>query len=158
MSTSAASAIHTPAARDGASAEWVEPFDRETQRADRELGALAEALASLLARDGDDPPAWTSPPFVRRISAARSIIASVDDPARLATGLEQTSRSRVRPSAAHQTRVRRLAGDAMAIAIVLRWRELRDRCALPGWPEIVRRRSLDPPATDPSHGVGHWFG
>lgn len=157
MSIPTASVVHSPAADDRAAVDWADPSDRDVVGAEHELRALSEALASLLARDGDDPQAWTSPPFVRRVAAARSIIATVDDPVRLATGLKQTSRSR-ETTGARRARVRRLAGDPVAVAIVLRWHEIRVRRAVPGWSELVRRRSLEPPLSDPTPDVGHWFG
>jgi hypothetical protein len=47
-----------------------------------------------------------------------------------------------------ETDARRLAGDAVVIAIAIRWWEVRDRAGLPSWPELVRRRSLAPRRTE----------
>ena len=138
--------------------EWVEPADQAARSVERELQTLAEALGSLLARDGEDPPVWASAAFVRRVAAARSVIASVAEPERLASGLEQTRRWRASGSTRFAMDARRLAGDAVAIAIAIRWMELRERADLPTWPELLRRRSLAPRRIETAPQPGHWFG
>ncbi len=129
-----------------------------TAVAERGLQGLADTLVALLSREGDEPSAWASAAFARRVAAARSLLRSVVSPARLAAGLTPPTPREAADAPGFEVAARRLAGDAVTVAIAIRWLEVRRRAPLPAWPELLRRRSLDSVRTDPVLDVGLWFG
>ncbi len=149
---------HSPARGHAPGADWADPPEEPTSQVERELQRLADTLAALLAREGDDPPVWASAVFARRVAAARSVMARVAEPERLAAGLDRPRRAATTGVTRFQADAQRLAGDAITIAITIRWLEVRQRTSLPSWPEVVRRRSLSPRRTEPAADTGLWFG
>jgi hypothetical protein len=55
---------------------------------------------------------------------------------------------------------RRLACDANAVALAIRWIEIQGDLRLPGWPEILRRRAFRAgnSTTTPTTEDPYWFG
>ena len=125
---------------------------------DDDLRALADALAWLLARDGDDPPLWWSPTFARQVASARSVVATVTSTTRLSAGLERPGPSGTGVRGRFDADARRLARDPVSVALAVRWLELRDGAMLPTWTELLRRRSLSPCAPDRGPEPTPWFG
>jgi hypothetical protein len=123
-----------------------------------DLRHLADALSSLLARDGDDPPLWWSSTFARRVASARSVVSSVTSASRLAAGLDRRQPPATAARGRFDADARRLARDAVSVAIAIRWLEVHQGTTLPAWPELLRRRSLAPRATDPRREASLWFG
>jgi hypothetical protein len=129
-----------------------------TAEGEDDLRHLADALSSLLAREGDDPPLWWSATFARRVASARSVVSSVTSTSRLAAGLERRSWQAAAARNRFDADARRLARDAISVAIAIRWLEVRHGSSLPTWPELLRRRSLAPRSSDPRSEATLWFG
>ena len=132
-------------------AHHAAPADHEGEE---ELQRLSDTLSSLLARDGDDPPLWWSTTFARRVESARSVISTVTSGTRLHAGLDRPARAPAQP----RSDAPRLARDAVAVAIAIRWLEIRHDQALPSWSEVLRRRSLAPRSAERRSEVALWFG
>lgn len=158
MRTPTAPISHSSARGHAPGADRADPPEEPTREIERELQRLADTLIALLAREGDDPPVWASAAFARRVAAARSIVARVAEPQRLAAGLDRPKRATTVGVARFQADARRLAGDAVTIAITIRWLEVRERASLPSWPEVIRCRSLAPRRAEPGADPGLWFG
>jgi len=119
---------------------------------------LASALRSLVARDDEPPPVWRSPAFADGVGAIRTSLAqtharSVIDHAATVL-LDGEGRSGWSFAQAAQ----RLARDPAAVAIAIRWLEVDQRVSLPAWPDVVRRRSLEPDDQPSRADAELWFG
>jgi hypothetical protein len=128
---------------------------RELGRAIERLGTV---LRSLVARDDEPPPVWRSATFARGVEAIRatlSPVASLPELAWSARGLVDAEPGANLPFGivAH-----RLARDPASVALAVRWHEIDGAVRVAAWPDVVRRRSLEPVGRDPVHEAGLWFG
>jgi hypothetical protein len=138
--------------------------ERRDRRADGPLDQrqegerLATALRSLIARDEAPPPLWLSATFARGVDTIRASLAGIET----TSVLVRSARGMLEPVDADGTPfavlARRLARDPAAVALGIRWLEIDLACALPPWPDVVRRRSLDPAAREPAGDAAIWFG
>jgi hypothetical protein len=114
--------------------------------ATEKVEALSDALPFLVARDGDRPTVWLTDAFMARVAASRTYLAAVRTTAglvaRIGSAVEtwQTGHGRFEAAARH------LAADPRSVAIAIRLHEIQHGVRLPSWPEILRRRSLEPRA------------
>ncbi len=127
---------------------------------ERELETLADALLLLVARDDEIPAGWLSPAFGREVATIRTRVASVVTKAHLAARLEPGAEAGTDVEAGRFERAcRRLAVDAPAVALAIRWLEIQDDHRLPTWSEILQRRRILPiPASPTNADAAHWFG
>jgi hypothetical protein len=123
----------------------------------RELEALADALPLLIARDDERPRTWSLPAFIAQVAATRASLAGPTAVRTLAAHLRPVDvRERVDGPPFEQA-ARRLARDAEAVGLAIRWLEIETDARLPSWPELLRRRSV-PGAGDAVIDAGLWFG
>ena len=122
-----------------------------------DLQRLAEILRLLLERDDDRPARWLSPDFGRQVAQARSAVAVIVSRHQLAARL---ARDLERPDAKpFDKAARRLAADATAVGLAIRWLEIELDLRLPTWPVIVRQPMLGlAPVPNRSDEAGFWFG
>jgi hypothetical protein len=129
------------------------PADRR-----REGERLAGALRSLIARDDAPPPLWLSPTFSHGVEAIRASLTGIDT----TVVLIRSARGMLEPVDAAGTPfavvAQRLARDPAAVALAVRWLEIDGATSLPAWPELVRRRSIEPPDRDSDPDAAIWFG
>jgi hypothetical protein len=124
---------------------------------ERDLAALADQLPILLPSDLHRPSRWFSDEFGRQVATVRSAVTTIADgrdlarhlePANTGTGIDGSERA-----------ARRLASDATAVALAIRWLEIEADIRLPSWSEILRRRTLFLfPGRLGSVDASAWFG
>lgn len=123
----------------------------------REGERLAAALRSLIARDDAPPPLWLSATFTRGVETIRASL----DPVETTAVLVRSARGMLEPVDAEGTPfavlAQRLARDPAAVALGIRWLEIDGRTRLPAWPEVVRRRSIEPDDRT-ARDAEIWFG
>jgi len=132
--------------------------------AERQLDELADALPFLIARDDERPPLWLTPRFDAQVAATRSRLVALVQPRRLLSAIEDAEdlvrhggRGRFERAARH------LGHDASAVAVAIRWLEVRSDRRLPGWSELLRTRFIEPlmeASAEPAgrHDPSLWFG
>ncbi len=140
----------------------IEAFETHHGRdlPERKLETLADALQLLVARDDEIPARWLSPAFGREVATIRTLVASVATKTHLAARLEPDAEAGTDVEAGRFERAcRRLAADAPAVALAIRWLEIQDDHRLPTWPEILRRRRILPvPVPSATSEAASWFG
>lgn len=118
---------------------------------------LAAALRSLIARDDAPPPLWLSATFTRGVETIRASLDGVETTAVLV----RSARGMLEPVDAQGTPfalvAQRLARDPAAVALGIRWLEIDGTMRLPAWPELVRRRSIEP-LDRTARDAEIWFG
>jgi hypothetical protein len=130
-----------------------DPADRR-----REGERLAAALGSLIARDDAPPPLWLTPTFSHGVDAIRASLTGIESTnvlIRSARGMLDPVDDAGTPFALV---AQRLARDPAAVALAVRWLEIDRATALPSWPELVRRRSIEPVEPTPARDAEIWFG
>lgn len=158
-----------PAARPGrsASSTWrwpatparvhsAVPIDDAGTSLESELETLADILPFLVSRHDEPPAGWLAPAFGRQIAFVRSRVTTIANNRHLAarlgpdaTGLEGR----------FERATRRLATDATAVALAIRWLEIEADTRFPSWSEILRRRTLHPaPVERAGADASFWFG
>lgn len=159
-----------PAARPGrfASSRWrwptastrvqvVLPIDDAWASLERDLETLADILPFLLSRDDERPATWLAPAFGRQIATVRSRVTTIAHTRHLAARLGPDATGA--EAGRFERAARRLAADATAVALAIRWIEIQTDMRLPSWSEILRRRTVHPVSlAGASAGDPFWFG
>lgn len=119
---------------------------------------LASALRSLVARDDEPPPVWRTPAFADGVEAIRASLSGAHTPSVIDRAATVLLDGAARADWSFSLAAQRLARDPAAVAIAMRWLELDARAALPAWPDVVRRRALQPVRAPAARDVELWFG
>jgi hypothetical protein len=123
----------------------------------RDLETLADVLPFLLSRDDERPATWLSPEFDRQVAAIRSRVSTIVNRRLLAARLGPDAN--VSDGSRFEQAARRLASDANAVALAVRWIEIQGDQRLPSWPEVLRRQAFRATSSAPATtGDPHWFG
>jgi hypothetical protein len=133
------------------------PVDDPWTSLERDLETLADILPLLVVRVDERPATWQAPAFARQVAFVRSRIVAI------ANGRLLSARLGPEPpgpgSGRFERATRRLATDATAVALAIRWLEIADETRLPSWAEILRRRSIGtPPVVSRNADASIWFG
>lgn len=136
--------------RDDVATAGLKPAEGDLQR-------LADILRFLLLRDDDRPARWLSPAFCEEIAHVRSAVTTIANHHQLTARLGPDAMS---PGTGRfEWAARRLAADATAVGLAIRWLEIELDTRLPTWSSILRRQALRPAPV--SRGVDEapfWFG
>ena len=130
-----------------------DPADRA-----REAHRLATALRSLVARDEEPPPLWRSATFAHGVEAIRATLVSVRAAAALDGSARRLLGAEDGAGPSFGLVAQRLARDPAAVALAIRWLEIDGKVTLPPWPDVVRRRTLEPADRQVAVDAELWFG
>jgi hypothetical protein len=119
---------------------------------------LASALSSLVARDDEPPPVWRSATFADGVEAIRTSLAGAHTSSAIERAASVLLDGAGRSDWSFALAVQRLGRDPAAVAIAMRWLEVDARVMLPPWPEVVRRRILEPVGKLLGGDAELWFG
>jgi hypothetical protein len=139
------------------------------------LDELAEALPFLLARDDERPHLWRSAVFADQVSTMRSRVAAILDPHGLVGRVRRLGIELAPPAdppvvgaeedrrpGRFESAARRLGRDPVAVALAIRWLEIRSGTRLPTWDDLMRRRVMVPQPAGSESAFGRdasiWFG
>jgi hypothetical protein len=137
-----------------------QPVDELWTSHDHDLASLADVLPFLLLRDDERPAKWLTAAFERDVASVRSRIARIVERRQIAARLGDDTSAGTSPAESRFERAsRRLATDAVAVALVIRWLEIDTDARFPSWPDILRRRTAHPAlATYVASDHSLWFG